>query len=359
MEKVDNKYISNAIDELAGVLGIKENIPVENVLMPLDNGRTEVCIERIANQLGLPIKANLIMTESFESRDLVTTNDAGQAAEGITAQVSLPDSLPFYGSSEMQGFPIQVKVSDDCRRYADAFVATMAHELSHIVLHSLWHREKNNEIYTDLAAMLLGFAVVMRRGRYAVETTQIGMGWEQTTTTRFGYLKDDQFQFALSRVNTILKTSRTAFKTMRTAISQTLVTYKKQLDLYRKMFYEFNKLIEYLDRNPGKKIRKEDAPKIVEVHSLNYGERFLSVLRSNEKKLREVELLYSGWFKHPQNHYSTQRLDSLKVFRDDLHSLLLGLEREYALLKDDVAIMRRCFSFFDRLQIYREVRSRG
>ena len=353
MKGVDNKYISNAIDELVGFLGIKENIPAETVLSPLHNGNTKECIEKIANQLGLPIKVKLIIGESFESRDLVTTNDAGQATEGITAQVSIPDGLPFYGTSAMQSFPIQVQVGGNCRRYPHTFVVIMAHELSHIVLHSLWHREKNNEIYTDLAAMLLGFAVVMRMGRYAVETTQIGVGLEQTTTTRFGYLADNQFEFALGRINAILKTSRTAFNTVRTKITRTLTTYKKQLDLYRKMFYEFNKLIEYLDKNLRKEIRKEDVAKIVEVHGLNYRERCASVLTSNEKKLREVELLYSGWFQHSHHHYSTQRLDSLNVFYNDLNGLLLGLTHECALLKDDVAIPRRCVGFFGRLKANR------
>ena len=351
MQGVDNKYISKAIDELAGFLGIKEHIPAESLLYPLYKGNVKACIERIANNLGLPITVNLITSERFESCDLVTTDDAGQGTEGITAQVSIPNNLPLYGSSALKGFPIQVKVSGDCKRYANAFVATMAHELSHIVLHSLWHTEKNNEIYTDIAAMLLGFAMAMRRGRYAVENTQIGMGWQQTTTTRFGYLKDDQFQFALSRVNAILKKSRTEFKSIRTAISQALDNYKKQLDLYKKMFEEFNKLIEYLDRNQGKKIRKEDAAKIVEIHSLNYGDRFLSVLRSNEKKIREIEMLYSGWLEQDQNHYSKQKLNSLEVLYKDLNGLLSDIKRECDLLKKDVAILRRCLSFFDRLHI--------
>jgi predicted DNA-binding protein YlxM (UPF0122 family) len=359
LNRVDNKYISNAIDELTGFLGIKEHIPAESVLHPLHNGNTKKCVERIANHLGLPITVNLITSESFESCDLVTTDDSSQGTEGITAQVSIPDYLPLYGSPELQGFPIQIKVSGDCKRYADTFVATVAHELSHIVLHSLWHTEKNNEIYTDLAAMLLGFAMAMRRGRYIVETTNIGLGWQQTSTIRFGYLKDDQFQFALSRVNAILKTSRTAVKKMRTAIDQKLSNYRKQLDLYRKMFEEFNKLIEYLDRNQAKRIRKEDAKKIVEIHSLNYGDRFVSVLRSNEKKLREIELLYSGWFDQPQNHYSKHKLNSLAVFYKDLNGLLSDIESECDLLKSDVVILRRCFSFVNRLQINRQVRSKA
>lgn len=353
MERVDNKYISNAIDELVGFFGIKEDIPAENLLHPLHNGNTKKCVERIANHLGLPITVSLITGESFESCDLVTTDDSGQGSEGITAQVSIPGYLPLYGSPELQGFPIQIKVSGDCKRYADAFVATVAHELSHIVLHCLWHTEKNNEIYTDLTAMLLGFAMAMRRGRYTVETTNIGLGYQQTRTIRFGYLKDEQFQFALNRVNGILKTSRTAFKKMRTAIGQTLDTYRKQLDLYRKMFEEFNKLIEYLDRNQAKKIRQEDAAKIVEIHSLNYRDRLISVLRSNEKKLRETESLYSGWFEQPQKHYSKQKLNSLEVFHNDLSSMLSGLTRESDLLRDDVAILRRYVGLLGRLKASR------
>jgi len=354
LERVDNNYIANAIDELTGFLGIKEDIPSENVFGPLYNGRTKACIEKIAEYLGLPITVSVIISERFDSHDLVTTDGAGRGIEGITAQVSIPDSLPFYGTPALKGFPIQVRVSGDARRYPHAFVAIMAHELSHIVLHSLWHKEKNNEVYTDLAAMLLGFAAVMRMGRHAVETTQIGMGWQQTTTTRFGYLADEQFEFALGRVNAILDSSRTEFDTVRIRITETLTTYKNQFDSYRKMFHELRNLIEYLDKNQRKKIRKEDIPKVMEAHSLDYVERFVSVLRSNEKKLREVELLHSGWFEHGQYHYTTQQLDSLRVFCNNLYGLLSGLTRECGVLKDDVATLKRCVGFFGRLKANRQ-----
>ena len=349
MERVDNKYINKAIDELVGFLGIKEDIPAESVLLPLQEGNTKKCIERIANHLGLPITVNLISGESFDSCALVTTDGSGQGEEGIAAQVSIPSYLPLYGSPELQGFPIQIKVSGDCQRYADAFVATVAHELSHIVLHSLLHTERNNEIYTDIAAMLLGFAMAMNRGRYTVDSNYV-LGWQLTTTTRFGYMKDEQFKFALRKVRAILKSSRTDFKKMRTEIDKQLSNCRKQLSLYRKTFEEFSKLIEYLDRNQAKKIRKEDAKKIVEIHSLNYGDRFESVLKSNEKKLRETELLYSGWFAYPQNHYSKQKLSSLEVFHNNLNGLLSSLIHESTLLKNDVALLRRCVGFFGKFK---------
>ena len=197
--------------------------------------------------------------------------------------------------------------------------------------------------------MLLGFAMAMNRGRYAVDNTYI-LGWQLTTTTRFGYMKDEQFKFALSSVKAILESSRTAFNKMKTTIDQELNNYRKQINLYRKMLGEFNKFIKYLDLNQAKKVRKEDAAKIVEIHSLNYGDRFLSVLRSNEKKLGEVEQLYLGWFEQPQNHYSKQKLSSLEVFRNDLNGLLSNLMHESTLLKNDVALLRRCVGFFGKFK---------
>ena len=179
---IDNKYISNAIDELINVLGIKERIPLEIIRKPFHAGNIKGCIENIANYLGLPIIVNLSYVPAgyqqrnsgngFESSALATTDHTSRGVKGITAQVSIPSYLPLYGTSGLQGFPISVKISDNCRRYPQTFVAVMAHELSHIVLHSLRHKEKDNEFYTDLTAMILGFSNVMRNGRKVIETRE-------------------------------------------------------------------------------------------------------------------------------------------------------------------------------------------
>ena len=357
MDRIDNKYISDAIDELVGFFGIKESIPNETVLRPLRNDKTKECIEKIADYLGLPIAINLTISNEFESRDLVTTDHAGRATAGITAQVSIPSQLPFYGTSALQGFPIQVKVSGDYQRHSETFVAIMAHELSHVLLHSLWHEEKNNEIYTDLAAMILGFSEVINIGRKVVETENYGT-FSQTSTATYGYLSDKQFLFALNGIKKILQDRTTSWNDLKGKTLKKLATYEKQLHLYRKRLYELNKFIKYLDKNPKRKIRKEDVPKVVEVHDPNYIERFASVLRNNEKKLKEVESLYSDRFKH-SHHYTTQRLDSLRMFCENLTALVSDLISESDLLRGDVAILRRCFSFFERLKVNRQVRPIG
>lgn len=293
----------------------------------------------------------------FESSSLGETDSAGRGIEGITAQVSIPSYLPFYGTPKLQGFRISVKVSDNCRKHSETFMALMAHELSHILLHSIWHKEKNNEIYTDLTAMILGFSEVMRIGRKVVET-QYYTTFSETSTTTYGYLSDKQFYFALNRVRSILRDKTTSWNDLKEKTIQKLTAYKKQLHFYGKRLCELNKFIECLDKNPKRKIRKEDVPKVIEVHGPNYIGRFASVLRNNEKKLKEVELLYSDQFEHPC-HYTKKRLDSLRMFYENLNALVLDFTSESDLLSNDVAILRRCFNFFDRLKINREARSRS
>lgn len=366
MNRVDNKYISNAIDELVGSLGIKETVPIEMIRESFRNGNVKESIEDMANYLDLPIVVNLQYVPAiyqpidiagvdtgarFESSALAETDSTGRGIQGITAQVSIPGNLPFYGTPELQGFPIIVKISDNCQKYPETFLALMAHELCHVLLHSLWHKEKNNEIHTDLAAMILGFSELMRIGRKVVETQNQGV-FSQTLTVTYGYLSDEQFYFAANRVKRILQAKRTSWNDSKGETIQRLAAYRKQLHLYTMMLYKLNKFIRYLDKNPERKIRKEDVAKVIEIHGPNYVERFASVLSNNEKKLKEVEFWYSDQFEHPY-HYTTQRLDSLQMLCENLNASISSFKSECDSLESDVAILGRCVGFFGRLKANR------
>jgi hypothetical protein len=151
---IDYDYISNAIDELITLLGIKEDIPFENLYHQVNHGNIKGCIEGIAKYLGLPISVNISYvpknyqtrnTENrFASTGLSQTNKANKGVAGITAQIDIPTNLPLYGSPALEQFPISVKISEDCKDDAAAFIPIMAHELSHVLLHSLRFREKDN-----------------------------------------------------------------------------------------------------------------------------------------------------------------------------------------------------------------------
>jgi hypothetical protein len=231
----------------------------------------------------------------------------------------------------------------------------MAHELSHIVLHSLWHREKNNEIYTDLTAMVLGFAEVMQQGRKVVETRH-GYSSTETTATRFGYLSDEQFRFAFNQLRTILENNAASFNQLRAKSLQKLTTYKTLLDSYKRRLYQFKNYIKYLDNNRKRRIRKEHVQRIIEFHDLGYSERFASVLRNNEGKLKGIDESWSDWLKH-SHHYTSQRVDSMRVFYENLNTLVSDFAKESNLLNSDVTMLRQNVGFFCRRKVERQIRS--
>ncbi len=359
---INYDYIGKAIDELIDLLGIKEDILIDTILNPFSVGNIKGCIENIAKYLGLPTAVSISYVpatyqrnsrDRFESSALATTDGSGQSVEGITAQVSIPSYLPLYGTSGLQGFPINVKISDNCQRHPETFTAIMAHELSHIVLHSLLHKEKNNEFYTDLTAMILGFSLIILYGRKHVETKSMqtknyGLFSEsvtETLTTKYGYLSDEQFNFAFNKINKILEKNID----LKEKFITKLTTCKNLLSSYKADFFRFSKFMEYLDKKGGKRIKSEDGARIVVFHQLDYAEKFMAVIRSNEVKLKEINDFCEGLV-----HYTKPKLESLRKFDGAIDSLILELNKEFDLLSEDVNTLRKYVGFPQRYKINRQ-----
>lgn len=210
MAEVDNQYISEAINNLVPLVGIKKDISYSSLRELFNKRKIKECIKLIANYLGLPIEVNLIYVQpyygsnnkrnqGFTSQQVVKTDYRGRGVAGITAQVSIPSQLPFYGTTSFVNFPIDVRISENIKEYPNTFMTMMAHELSHILLHSLQYPEKDNEIYTDIASMLLGFNEVMKLGRKTIKTFYMVTNTTIQTTT-YGYLSDEQFEFAFNEI---------------------------------------------------------------------------------------------------------------------------------------------------------------
>jgi len=336
--KIDNKYIGNAIDELSNLLGVREEAPTKMILKPFQHGKIGESIEAIANYLGLPVAVNLSYVPStyrqgnsenrFESSDLATKDSTGRGVEGITAQVSIPSFIPLYGASKLQNFTVNVKISDNCRKYPQTFVTIMAHELSHILLHSLRHKEKNNEFYADLTAMILGFSKVTWIGRKVVETRKKLFSIETLTTT-YGYLKDEQFNFAYDKIIEIRKNSINLKKKLR----KMLPAYREQLYSCRKELFRFEKYMEYLDENKNRAIRKEDTPKIILFHKPDYADEFTAIIRINEERLEATNAFCASPI-----HYTPMKLNSLY---EEIRTSIHDLREQFDLLHKDVWILRK------------------
>jgi hypothetical protein len=186
--EIKNDYIEKAVMELVSVFGTKEFVDQKKIISLIKSKKLREAMKEIASYLALPIDVNVTyvpkgyrpsVNEGFQTTHLVQTDSRGRGTSGITAQVLIPSNLPLFGTPAMNGFPISVRLSEDCAENPVTLIAVMAHELAHILLYSLLHKEKNNEFYTDLTAMMLGFANVMRTGRKVVK---------QTSSTKFGFL---------------------------------------------------------------------------------------------------------------------------------------------------------------------------
>jgi hypothetical protein len=86
LENIDNDYITEAIDELLGVVGAKEDAPIKELKRQFNKGDLGGCVKSIASYLGLPVDINLqyvsdkynpYAADAFQSKELVV-RDAGR-----------------------------------------------------------------------------------------------------------------------------------------------------------------------------------------------------------------------------------------------------------------------------------------
>jgi len=348
MEGIDNKYIDNAINELFTSIGLKENVDHKKIIDLIVARKIKDAVKEIAKQLGLPIEVNLSYvprgyrpnaSDGFHSTALVKTEWNGRGAVGITAQVSIPSNLPFYGSPSMINFPINVRVSENCADNPMTFIFVMAHELSHILLYSLLHKEKENEFYTDLTAMMLGFSKVARNGRQIVKSyksTSSGILSSTTTTTTnttsYGYLSDENFDFAINKIDYLLIDYRKNKNELNKKISET----QKIISNHEMEIFYFQKYLVYLDKNYPKVISKQDGPLISSFHQPDYTDDLKMIIKKN---VNEVKLILSYSLKI--NHYGEGYLKEAKNIEEKLRTIKNEVDSKWTKVNDAVVILKK------------------
>lgn len=358
MNEVSNNYIEKAIDDLISILGVKECINHEKIYDLIHERKTKEAIKEIALHLGLPIDVNITYVpkgyransqDQFQSTHLVKTGSNGQGVGGITAQVSIPSNLPLYGSAGMKDFVINVKLSEDCTKNAASFITVMSHELSHIVLYSMWHREKENEFFTDLTPIILGFADVIKIGRKMTDSTysvQYGLvsnvNTTSTLTTTYGYLTDDNFNCAYNKIQDILGKRRF----LKDELLKKAGLVKKQLGKVKKLSTYFAKYLEYLDQNHDKKISQDDGCKIILFHQAGYGHDHYSII---EKSNFDLETLSK--FTNSLTNYTSYNMEAIKKYESQLKLDGDGLTKSRPILIEDVAVLERYVGFLYKLKV--------
>lgn len=350
MNEVQNDYIEKALNELIPTLGVREFINHERLVALVGSNKIKEAIKGIALDLGLPIEVNVSYlpkgyrpssNDGFRSTHLVKTDQHNRGVGGITAQVSIPSNLPFYGSPSMVNFPINVRLSENYAENPATLISIIAHELSHIVLYSLWNKEKENEFYTDLTAMTLGFANIMKTGRKIIKVTQLPNA-THTSTTTYGYLSDDNFSFAFKKINNILNKQKSEKK----KLLRKLRGLKKQLNKTSRLSFYFNKYLGHLDKNLNQKISQEDGKSIMAFHQPGHTDNFIFAVRKNENTLERF-LKYMETLKN----YTDKNIEDIKQHEMQLKLDNKELGKQQFLLKKDIDLLRKYASLFFRIKM--------
>lgn len=354
--EISNEYIENAINELATSVGIKEPVLSENYFLPIRNGQINKAIKLIARQLGLPIDINITKVPNdyraqssdnqFHSKHLVKVHQHSSSSEGIVAQVTIPGNLPLYGSSALSGYPINVKISDNCTEHPVVFAMIMTHELSHVLLYALIHPRKENEFYTDLTAIMLGFQNIFQSGR-KITVTDVEHGITSTTTktrtTTYGYLNDNQFDFALNKINSILEKNRERKK----LLSEELKNIVKLQFQYEKTLYQFKKHLEFLANNISKKISNKDGKRITEFFQPGYIEELDLPLKDYKEKQETIQKFLKELY-----YYTEQRMNQLSIYVKYLKTYSDKLNTQLAVLNKDAKMLKKYVSYKYRIKVF-------
>lgn len=353
--EISNEYIDKAINELAKFFGVKEPVLSENIFQNIRGGKVKEAMKLIARQLDLPIDINITNVPNdyraqnsdnqFHSTHLVKVHRHRSGSEGITAQVFIPGSLPFYSSSALKDYPINVKISDNCTKHPVVFSMIIAHELSHILLYSLNHPQKENEFYTDLTAIILGFQNIFQNGRKITETgMQQGFIGTTTRTTTYGYLNDEQFNFARSKINKILEINRKRKKLLSDAIKK----LNKQLTTkYKKTLYKFKKFLDFLTKNTSNKISGADGKRMTEFFQPGYLEDLDTPLKDFKAKSENIQNFFNNL-----THYTDDKVSITENYIKELSLYFDKLDKKLSVLKKDIKMLAKYVSYKYRIKVF-------
>ncbi|MEI7421577.1 MAG: hypothetical protein WCK18_05760 [Prolixibacteraceae bacterium] len=156
---------------------------------------------------------------------------------------------------------VLIHLSRDLEKYPDSILATLSHEISHKYIHFnklTFNNSYENEVFTDLTSVFLGFGKLMLNGVEVTKKSTNGNA-ENTYTKKVGYLNREQLAFIYLTINYLNGVSRLSFYSqLRTDviiavknIEEKYRVFFKNIKLYRQKSITINSLrykIAYLEK---------------------------------------------------------------------------------------------------------------
>jgi hypothetical protein len=359
--EVSNSYIKKALDELMPLFGVRDYEDevftlsdcgdTSKLRMLIAQGQTKEAVSEMASQFNLPVAFRIIPTNKFQSKHLVKTDHEGHSIAGITAQVMIPSNLPLYGTAKMKDFPIDIRVSKNCAKKPEVFICVIAHELSHVLLYSMRHPEKENEFYTDLIAMLIGFRKIMKSGRKVVKKHTTYSGQVQTTHTNittYGYLSDDNFDFAYAKIEEYLRLQKAIEEKLLLSTQESKVLIANA----RKQILLFNAYLEGLHKHETQNMSSHDAQKINTFRLPSHNDALSRSIGKVGRLANQSALLTEAG-----KAYTAKDMKKISKSSKQLSEASKNLASQYARLKNDVRLLEKHTGFFKRIAIKIKLKS--
>ena len=250
----------------------------------------------------------------------------------------MPEHLPMFGTLDLERYPISVRVSENCHDYPETFVAVMAHELSHVLLRSLRHPQRESELHTDLVPILLGFRRVVERGRKRVRIV-VDAGMTTTRTTTYGYLSDSQFALACDKVKAVLDHHHSERDHLFMLVGQMRAGFRRATITLER----FQDYLRYVDEHSTKRMKRDDAARVVQFHTLDYTREWENSIAPARAALDRAEA-----FAKPLVHYTNltvQQLSectrALELASEEIGQLIGVIERDLRILRRYVGLVHR------------------
>ena len=188
-------YIDHSLDELYSKLGIHKLLSPSDfyhrAAHSIDESNKVIAAHlRIKN----PVSISFVPESSMARPAMVVYNQS--VSHYTPGRIKFPSTPLVYGSQ----VPITIEVDERYRNDIHAIGAILAHENTHLLLKLLFC--EGNEMYTDLAGMVLGLGGLMSEGRTSSNIAYTGSVTSVITRT-IGYLDNESFNYAYEKTKKI------------------------------------------------------------------------------------------------------------------------------------------------------------
>jgi len=158
---------------------------------------SEECVRNLVNRICqfMDVDTNHVEVEFFSDRELRSGREKIDGRDGY-----FNSAAGLYSHPQSQGERMRISINESKFRNPTALVATIAHELGHVLLlgqRRISDKDESHEFLTDLLTVFFGLGIFTANSAFQFSQWQSHshQGW---TASRLGYMNEEQFAYSLA-----------------------------------------------------------------------------------------------------------------------------------------------------------------